>query len=80
MHQNKQTLKFCIVGSPELYKSVRAGFVNQGTTLNRWCIETGRKRQTVEKALKGDRVSRLALELNLAAIRFSRPDYLTDVL
>ena len=47
-----------VVGSPDLYQAVRAGFVNQGTSLNKWCIANKERRQTVEKALKGERSSK----------------------
>jgi hypothetical protein len=58
MHHFKRTITLTFEGSPDLYRIVRAGFVNQGTSLNRWCIENGVNRQTAEKALKGERVSR----------------------
>lgn len=52
-----------MIGSPNLYLLVRAGFVNQGTTLNKWCIARGINRQTAEKALKGISTSRKSLAL-----------------
>lgn len=58
MHQNTCTFQLTYAGSAELYRAVRAGFVSQGTTLNEWCIANGLNRQTVEKALKGDRVTK----------------------
>ena len=60
MHQICYTITFEVAGSPDLYKAVRAGFVKQGTSLNRWCISKGLNRQTVEKALRGERQSRLS--------------------
>lgn len=39
--------------SPDLYATVRAGFVRQGTTLNQWCIAHGLKRQSARKVLLG---------------------------
>lgn len=63
MHQISTTLSFKLIGSPNLYLLVRAGFVNQGTTLNKWCIAHGVNRQTAEKALKGISTSRNALAL-----------------
>lgn len=55
MHKIQYSVTFTITGSPELYHAVRAGFVNQGTSLNRWCIANGINRQTAEKALRGER-------------------------
>lgn len=43
------------VGSASLYADVRAHFILQGKTLNRWCSEVGESRQYVEKCLKGER-------------------------
>ena len=63
MHQINYTITFAPVGSPDLYHAVRAGFVNQGTSLNRWCIANGINRQTAEKALRGQRRSRLSQDL-----------------
>jgi hypothetical protein len=60
MHQFCYTITYEIVGSTDLYKAVRAGFINQGTSLNKWCIAKGLNRQTVEKALRGERRSRLS--------------------
>jgi len=39
--------------SPDLYAQVRAGFVRQGTTLNKWCIAHGIHRQSARKVLLG---------------------------
>lgn len=58
MHRIKRALPVAIIGSPDLYRAVRAGFVAQGTTLNKWCIAKGVNRQTVDKALKGERRSK----------------------
>lgn len=37
----------------ELLAHVKAGFVSQGTTLTRWCMESGLKRQNVRLCLLG---------------------------
>ncbi|MEN3794586.1 hypothetical protein [Fulvimarina sp. MAC3] len=70
MHQNsvksrpiKLSLTTQVAGSPSLYVAVRAGFVNQGSSLNRWCRDNAVNRQTAEKALKGERHSRRAQQL-----------------
>ena len=63
MHQIRHTLPLTIPASKELDRAVRAAFVAQGTTLNAWCIANGLKRQTVDKALKGERHSDLSREL-----------------
>ena len=63
MNLLKHTFELTILGSTDVYLMVRAGFVNQGTTLNRWCIAKGINRQTAEKALKGLSTSRAALAL-----------------
>ena len=39
--------------SPDLYAKVRAGFVRQGTTLNKWCIAHGLPRQNARAVLLG---------------------------
>ncbi|MET3694418.1 MULTISPECIES: helix-turn-helix domain-containing protein [Methylobacterium] len=36
---------------------MRAAFIAKGTTLNAWCTANGIARQTVDKALKGQRRS-----------------------
>lgn len=69
MHQIKYKISYGVVGSSELYHAVRAGFVSQGTSLNRWCIAKGVKRQTVDKALRGERFSRYSRELLVELIR-----------
>jgi hypothetical protein len=63
MHLFKNTLTVAVIGSPDLYNAVRAGFINQGTSLNAWCIAKGINRQTAEKALKGISTSRQSLSL-----------------
>lgn len=37
----------------DLYTKVKAGFLLQGTSLHRWCIENGIQRQNAAQALKG---------------------------
>ncbi|EJE8547009.1 hypothetical protein M5238_001706 [Vibrio vulnificus] len=37
----------------DLYTRVKAGFLLQGTSLNRWCVENGIHRQNAAQALKG---------------------------
>lgn len=63
MNKLSTTLELTFVASPNLYHAVRAGFVNQGTSLNKWCIARGINRQTAEKALKGDRHSKMSRAL-----------------
>ena len=41
------------MGSEALYRSVRAGFVAKGLTLNRWCQQHQYSRQYVAKCLQG---------------------------
>jgi hypothetical protein len=40
--------------SSALYAAVRAGFVRQGTTFNRWCQSHGVRRENARKALLGE--------------------------
>lgn len=63
MHQISTTLTLTVVGSPRLYDAVRAGFINQGTSLNRWCIANQVNRQTAQKALMGITGSKNARDL-----------------
>lgn len=74
MHRIKRALPVAIIGSTVLYRAVRAGFVAQGTTLNKWCIARGVNRQTVDKALKGGRYSKRSLALIEEVIQFSFDD------
>ncbi|CAK6715499.1 conserved hypothetical protein (fragment) [Vibrio harveyi] len=37
----------------DLYTKVKAGFLLRGTSLHRWCIDNGVKRQAAAQALKG---------------------------
>ncbi|MGL1088159.1 hypothetical protein [Vibrio vulnificus] len=41
------------LNSVDLYTRVKAGFLLQGTSLNRWCVENGIHRQNAAQALKG---------------------------
>lgn len=70
MHQIRRTISLVVPPSEDLYLMVRAGFVAQGTTLNAWCIANRITRQSVEKALRGQRngkVSRALRELIIEA-------------
>ena len=40
--------------SLELYRLVRSGFVAQGSTLHKWCLANGVKRQNARAALLGE--------------------------
>ena len=73
-HQIFRTIEFVVRASPDLYTAVRAGFVNQGTTLNKWCQANGLNRQTVEKALKGERASKRSLEIISRVVAAALPD------
>ncbi len=42
-----------IKAGPELYLQVRTGFISQGSSLNKWCLENGIKRQNALVCLKG---------------------------
>lgn len=42
-----------IKAGPDLYVQVRQGFVGQNSSLNRWCLENGIKRQNAMACLKG---------------------------
>ncbi len=37
----------------DLYTQVKAGFLLQGTSLHKWCLENGIHRQNAAQALKG---------------------------
>ena len=63
MHQIMRTFPLVIDGSGDLYKWVRAAFIVRGSSLNAWCKENGINRQSAEKALKGERFSRAAVEI-----------------
>lgn len=63
MHQIRHTLTLTIPASEELDRAVRAAFVAKGTTLNAWCTANGVARQTVDKALKGQRHSKLSRQI-----------------
>lgn len=56
----RHIIPIVIVGSDDLYNMVRAAFIARGTNLNRWCKANGINRQTVDKALKGQRTGRRA--------------------
>lgn len=47
----KSELEFIIENN--LYAKVKAGFLLQGTSLHRWCIDNDVKRQNAAQALKG---------------------------
>lgn len=63
MYHIKHIISLSLVGSPDLYHAVRAGFVTQGTSFNQWCIANNVKRQTAEKALKGERCGKTSQAL-----------------
>lgn len=63
MHHIRHTLPLTIAASSELDRAVRAAFVANGTTLNAWCTANGVTRQTVDKALKGQRHSKRSKEI-----------------
>lgn len=51
--------------SPALYAEVRAGFVRQHSSLNKWCKTNGARRQNARDALLGvwtGRKARLLIE------------------
>ena len=58
MRRIKRALPVAIIGSPDLYRAVRAGLVAQGTTLDKERVAKGVNRQTVDKAPKGERRSK----------------------
>ena len=60
MHQISHSLPVQIVGSADLYSMIRAALIARGTNLNRWCKHHDINRQTVDKALKGERIGRQA--------------------
>lgn len=45
------------------YLAVRAAFIAQGTSLNRWCLGNGVSRPYAAKALRGDLTGAKALAL-----------------
>lgn len=63
MHHIRHSLPLTIAASPEVDRAVRAAFIAKGTTLNAWCRANGYTRQTVDKALKGQRRSKRSLEI-----------------
>lgn len=62
-HRIRRNLPVQIVGSDNLYNMVRAALIARGTNLNQWCKAQGINRQTVDKALKGQRIGRRAQAL-----------------
>lgn len=60
MNQIRHSLPVQIIGSADLYNMVRAALIAQGSNLNQWCKNNGINRQTVDKALKGERIGRRA--------------------
>lgn len=60
--------------SPELYAEVRAGFVRQRSSLNKWCKANGARRQNARDALLGvwnGRKARLLIERLVTASQMS---------
>lgn len=74
MHQIEHKISLTPVGDANVYLMVRLGFTSQGTSLNKWCNASGLNRQTVEKALKGERVNRSALNIVRLAISAALPE------
>jgi hypothetical protein len=62
-----------VIGSPALYATVRAAFIRQGSSLNRWCVSNGLSRFTVERALTGKSTTRSALAIVSRAVEAARP-------
>jgi hypothetical protein len=60
MTQILRSIPIKITGSDDLYNMVRAALIARGTNLNRWCKTNRINRQTVDKALKGERIGRRA--------------------
>jgi hypothetical protein len=69
MHQIMSTLPTTVAGSEALYLTVRATLVTRGSSLNAWCKAQRLNRQTVEKALRGQREGRRALALRERIVR-----------
>ncbi len=59
--------------SPDLYAEIRAGFVLQRTTLNKWCIANGVGRQNARQALLGEWTGPKARQLIDTLIKASQP-------
>jgi hypothetical protein len=59
------------VDDEELYRRVRAGFIAQGTTLNKWCIANGVHRQAARACLLGLRKGPKAKALKARLIKAS---------
>lgn len=57
LHQIRHNIPVAFTASDDLYRAVRAALVARGSSLNAWCKAAGVNRQTVEKALKGERHS-----------------------
>ena len=74
MSQLKHITNLASANPSNTYRMVRAGFVAQGTTLNRWCIANGISRQTAEKALKGERVNRNSSVLVERLVKAALPE------
>lgn len=73
-HRIRRNLAVSIVGSEDLYNTVRAALIAKGTNLNRWCKANRINRQTVDKALKGQRTGRHAQEIRDRLITELFPD------
>lgn len=58
MNHILHSLPVQIIGSDDLYNMVRAALIARGTNLNQWCKANRINRQTVDKALKGQRIGR----------------------
>jgi hypothetical protein len=63
MHNIERTLTVTFSPGKNLYSTVRGILITNGITLNEWCNTKGLRRQSVEKALKGDWRGKKADEL-----------------
>ena len=79
MNQIRNILTYRLHGSPELYRAVRAGFIANGSSLNRWCMDEALTRQTVEKALRGERTTLAALRIVEKAAKAAISDAICGV-
>ncbi len=55
MLHNTITLPLAVAASEDLYLAARATLIANGTSLAAWCRANSVSRQTMEKALKGER-------------------------
>lgn len=74
MNQIRHSLPVKVIGSDDLYNMVRAALIARGTNLNRWCKANHINRQTVDKALKGERIGRRAQTIRDQVVSELFPD------